>query len=38
MEKKMLDAGGAEKRRELYAKVNAKVITAAFESLVLGDA
>lgn len=37
MEKKMLDAGGAEKRRELYAKVNAKVITAAFESMVLSE-
>ena len=33
----MLDAGGALKRKELYAKVNAKVFTQAFEDMTLGD-
>lgn len=33
----MLDLGGAEKKKELYAKVNAKVFTQAFESLHLSD-
>ena len=40
MEKKMMDAGGDQKRKELLAKVNAKVFTAAFDSITLqpGDA
>lgn len=35
MEKKMLDLGGEAKRKDLYAKVNAKVFTQAFESMTL---
>lgn len=36
----MMDAGGDQKRKELLAKVNAKVFTAAFDSISLqpGDA
>lgn len=37
MEKKMLELGGEAKRKELYAKVNAKVFTQAFESMSLGS-
>ena len=37
MEKKMLDLGGAAKRKELYAKVNARVFTQAFEDMSLGS-
>lgn len=33
MEKKMLELGGEAKRKELYAKVNAKVMTQAFETM-----
>ena len=36
MEEKMLNAGGAQKRKDLYAKVNAKVFTQAFEDMSLG--
>lgn len=36
MEKKMLDLGGAAKRKELYAKVNARVFTEEFNALSLG--
>ena len=31
----MLDLGGEAKRKELYAKVNAKVFTQAFESMTI---
>lgn len=31
----MMDAGGEQKRKELLAKVNAKVFTAAFDSMSL---
>jgi hypothetical protein len=38
MEKKMLDLGGEAKRKELYAKVNAKVLTKEFELMTVEGA